>query len=338
MASVSRTVPIRPATKKSIRLDQQAIVFLLFIVIFVLFSAFLPGFLTLGNIIAMLRSISVLGILGLGMAVVVIGRGVDLSMVALLAVPTAMILTLAGNGVGVAPSVALGVLLAIAFGVLNGVLVAYAEIPSLFVTLATGLGLAGLGQVHWLMEFDLVSWPSQLNPIRWMGGSELAGIPTSVIAFAVAAVLVWLFLKRTKLGLFIYAIGDNPSGARTTGIPVRPIIVLGFVIAAVISVFAGLVMASSSGMMDTRIFNLSLIYDVVLVVVIGGVGLSGGRGGVLNVVIGTLLVGTIINGMTILNFSLDIQNVVKGVVLLIAIAVDSVMNPRNEETAQQGDI
>lgn len=338
MASVSRPAPIRPTKKKPVKLDQQAIVFLLFIVIFVLFSAFLPGFLTLGNIIAMLRSISVLGILGLGMAVVVIGRGVDLSMVALLAVPTAMILTLAGNGAGVGVSVALGFLLAAAFGVLNGILVAYAEIPSLFVTLATGLGLAGLGQVHWLMEFDLVSWPSQLNAIRWLGGMDVAGIPTSVIAFVVAAVLVWLFLKRTKLGLFIYAIGDNPNGARTSGIPVRPIVVLGFVIAAIISVFAGLVMASSSGMMDTRIFNLSLIYDVVLVVVIGGVGLSGGRGGVLNVVIGTLLVGTIINGMTIMNFSLDIQNVVKGIVLLVAIAVDSVMNPRNEETAQQGDI
>lgn len=338
MESVSRPLRIRPPSRKLIKLDQQTIVFALFIIIFAVFSAFLPGFLTLGNIMAMLRSISVLGILGLGMAIVVIGRGVDLSMVALLAVPSATILTLAGSGMGVGLSVLLGLALAITFGVLNGVLVAYAEIPSLFVTLATGLGLAGLGQVHWLMEFDLVSWPSQLNPIRWLGGEVLFGVPTSVLAFVVAAVLVWLFLKRTKLGLFIYAIGDNPSGARTTGIPVRPIVVLGFVISAVISVFAGLVMASSSGMMDTRIFNLSLIYDVVLVVVIGGVGLSGGRGGVLNVVIGTLLVGTIINGMTILNFPLDIQNVVKGVVLLIAIAVDSVMNPRNEETAQQGDI
>jgi len=74
------------------------------------------------------------------------------------------------------------------------------------------------------------------------------------------------------------------------------------------------------------------------VVVLGGIGLSGGRGGVLNVIIGTLLIGTMLNGMTILDVSYSVQNIVKGVVLLIAILVDSFFNPRNEETAQQGDI
>ncbi len=72
--------------------------------------------------------------------------------------------------------------------------------------------------------------------------------------------------------------------------------------------------------------------------VLGGIGLSGGRGGVLNVIIGTLLIGTMLNGMTILDVSYSVQNIVKGVVLLVAILVDSIFNPRNEETAQQGDI
>ena len=81
-----------------------------------------------------------------------------------------------------------------------------------------------------------------------------------------------------------------------------------------------------------------MVYDVVLVVVLGGIGLSGGRGGVINVLIGTLLIGTMLNGMTIMDVSYSIQNIVKGVVLLIAILIDSILNPRNEETAQQGDI
>lgn len=323
--------------RRTVKLDQQLIVFLLFLVIFAAFSAFLPGFLAVGNIMAMLRSISVLGILGFGMAVVVIGRGVDLSMVALLAVPTALIMTLAGQGMSVPAAMAIGFGTAIAVGLLNGVLVAYAEIPSLFTTLATGIGLAGLGQSG-LLAFDVVAWPAQLDPMRWLGASMLFGIPSSILAFGVAAVCVSIFLNRMKLGLFVYSIGDNPGGARTTGIPVRPIMVLEYVIAAVISVFAGLVMASSSGLMDTRIFNLSLIYDVILVVVLGGVGLSGGRGGVRNVIVGTLLVGTILNGMTIMSFPYEAQNLIKGMVLLIAISLDSVLNPRNEETAQQGDI
>lgn len=320
-----------------LKFDQQVIVFLIFIAIFVGFSIFLPGFFSTGNILAMLRSISVLGMLGLGMAVVVIGRGVDLSMVALLAVPTALTLTLADAGQGLFISLLAGFVLALAIGALNGLMTAYAEIPSLLTTLATGLGLAGLGQSG-LLKFDVVSWPASLDAIKWLGGERLFGVPSSILSFGVAAFCVALFLRRTKLGLFIYAIGDNPNGARTTGIPVRPIMVLQYLISATLAVLAGLVMASSSDVMDTRIYNLSLIYDVVLVVVLGGVGLSGGRGGVFNVIVGTLLVGTILNGMTILNFSYDAQNLIKGVILLIAIGLDSIVNPRNEETAQQGDI
>ena len=101
---------------------------------------------------------------------------------------------------------------------------------------------------------------------------------------------------------------------------------------------AGLVMAASVNSMPTRIYNSTMIYDVILVVVLGGIGLSGGRGGVGNVVIGTLLIGTLLNGMTILDVSYSAQNMIKGVVLLAAILIDSFVNPRNEETAQQGDI
>ncbi|WP_097461134.1 ABC transporter permease [Mangrovitalea sediminis] len=337
MNTTASLLPKEKTAAKIIKLDQQTIVFLIFIIIFIAFSIFLPGFLNTGNLVNILRSISVLGMLGLGMAVVVIGRGIDLSMVAILAVPTALTMTLASTGVDLGLALIAGVALAIAFGLLNGLLTAYAEVPALLTTLATGLGLAGIGQSG-ILQFDVVPWPDQLNPIEWIGGTTLFGIPSSVISFAVVAIAVSVFLKRTKLGLFIYAIGDNPNAARTTGMPVRPVMVLQYLIAALIAVFAGLVMASSSAVMDTRIYNLSLIYNVVLVVVLGGVGLSGGRGGVWNVIVGTLLVGTILNGMTILNFSYDAQNLVKGVILLMAIAIDSVLNPRNEETAQQGDI
>ena len=334
--TVSQSLKTKRAAKK-IKFDQQTIVFLLFIVIFIAFSVFLTGFLNTTNLLNILRSISVLGMLGMGMAVVVIGRGIDLSMVALLAVPTAFTMTLASTGVDLGLALAAGFAMAVGFGLLNGILTAYAEVPALLTTLASGLGLAGLGQSG-ILQFDVVPWPNQMNPIEWLGGTTLLGVPSSVIAFAVVTICVAVFLKHTKLGLFIYTIGDNPNAARTTGIPVRPIMVLQYLIAAVIAMFAGLVMASSSNVMDTRVYNLSLIYDVVLVVVLGGVGLSGGRGGAANVIVGTLLVGTILNGMTIMNFSYDVQNLIKGVILLIAIGIDSFLNPRNEETAQQGDI
>lgn len=317
--------------------DQLKIVTLLFLAIFVVYSLILPGFFTLGNLLTLTRTVAVLGILGLGMAIVVIGRGIDLSMIASLAVPSALVLMLAAKGYGLIPAVGLGLLMAIAIGILNGILVAYAEIPSLFTTLAVGIGVAGIGQIG-LFDYEIVSWPPQLDVIAWIGRGSVLGIPYSVLAFGVMALVIGIFLRRTRPGLFVYASGDNPGATRLTGIALRPVLVMQYIMSSCVAFFAGMVLAASSASMDTRIFNLTWIYDVILVVVLGGIGLSGGRGGVVNVIIGTLLIGTIMNGLTIMNVSFEMQNLVRGLVLLVAVLADSLINPRNEETAQQGDI
>ena len=319
------------------RLSQQTIVFAIFALMFAGFSALLPGFLNTGNMLGLLQNVAILGILGLGMAIIVIGRGIDISMVAALAVPAGLILQMVQDGHSVTAAFAAALALALCFGLVNGWLTAYAEVPSLFTTLASGLFLAGLGQVGFF-RLDVVQWSAPLDGLAWVGRGTLAGVPMPVVMFGITAALVAFFLRKTRLGNYIYAVGDNPFGARTTGIPTRPVIVLQYVLAALIGAFAGLVMAASVNSMPTRIYNSTLIYDVILVVVLGGIGLSGGRGGVLNVVIGTLLIGTLLNGMTILDVSYSAQNLVKGVVLLMAILIDSFVNPRNEETAQQGDI
>jgi ribose transport system permease protein len=322
---------------KALRFSQQVIVFILFVVLFVGFSLFLPGFLKAGNMLTLLQNVAILGILGLAMSVVVIGRGVDLSLVASLAVPAGLVLQMAQHGHTVPSALAAALALALVFGLVNGWLIAYADVPSLFTTLASGLFLAGLGQVAFF-QLDVVQWSPALDSLAWLGRGTLLGIPLPVIMFALASLAVAFFLKATRFGAYIYAIGDNPYAARVSGLPVRPIILLQYVLASLIGVFAGLVLAASINSMPTRIFNSTMIYDVILVVVLGGIGLSGGRGGVLNAVIGTLLIGTMLNAMTILNLSYSGQNLVKGLVLLVAILADSFINPRNEETAQQGDI
>ena len=322
---------------KRLRISQQTIVFTVFVLMFAGFALFLPGFARVDNLLTLLQNVAILGILGLGMAVVVIGRGIDISMIATLAVPSGLLLQMVENGSSLGGTFAICFGLALAFGLVNGWLIAYAEVPSLFTTLATGLFLAGLGQAY-LFQLEVVQWPATLDSVAWLGRGTLAGVPMPVVMFGVAAAAMTLFLRRTRAGAFIYAIGDNPFGARATGLPTRPIVVLQYVLAALIGVFAGLVMAASVNSMPTRIYNSTMIYDVVLVVVLGGIGLSGGRGGVRNVIIGTLLIGTMLNGMTIMDVSYSVQNIIKGVVLLGAILVDSLINPRNEETAQQGDI
>ncbi|MBI5130553.1 MAG: ABC transporter permease [Rhodopseudomonas palustris] len=319
------------------RINQQGIVLGIFAVMFVAFTAFLPGFFTTANMLTLLQNVSVLGILGLAMAIVVIGRGIDISLIAVLAVPPGLVLQMVQDGSSLPVALSVALLLSLAFGLFNGWLIAYAEVPALFTTLASGLFLAGFGQAA-LFKLDVVQWSPGLQGFEWLGQGQLLGIPMPIIVFALACGLVAFLLRSTRPGAYIYAIGDNPNTARVTGVPTRPIIVLQFVLAALIGCFAGLVMAASVNSMPTRIFNSTMIYDVILVVVLGGIGLSGGRGGVLNVVIGTLLIGTMLNGMTIMDVSYSGQNLVKGVVLLVAVIADSFLNPRNEETAQQGDI
>jgi ribose transport system permease protein len=322
---------------KPLRLTQQGIVFSIFVVLFAGFALFLRGFFTTSNMLTLLQNVAVLGILGLAMAIVVIGRGIDLSLIAALAVPPGVVLQLVQNGDSLPHALLMATLLTLAFALINGWLIAYAEVPSIFATLASGLFLAGLGQAA-LFELDVVQWSPGMSGFEKLGQGDLFGVPMPIIMFAGASVVVALFLRRTRYGAFIYAIGDNPFAARASGMPTRPLIVLQYVLASLIGLLAGLVLAASVNSMPTRIFNSTLIYDVILVVVLGGIGLSGGRGGVLNVVIGTLLIGTMLNAMTIMDVSYSGQNLVKGVVLLAAVIADSFLNPRNEETAQQGDI
>jgi ribose transport system permease protein len=122
------------------------------------------------------------------------------------------------------------------------------------------------------------------------------------------------------------------------GIPARVVTMVVYLISAILAFVAGVLTVSSVASMSLRIFNSTMIYDVILVVVIGGVGLSGGKGGVRNVFAGTLLIGVLLNGMTLMDVPYTAQNIVKGSILLIALMADSYVNPRDEQTEKQGDI
>ena len=322
---------------RGLAVSQEKIVFLTAIVLFFVFSVFLRGFLTSGNLITLVRGVATLGILGVGMAIVVIGRGVDLTIVAIYAMSAAWTLHLAGLGVSIPAAMVLGFLLALTVGAINGVLIAYVEIPALFAT----LGMAPLvyGFVRYaLVPLYVVYMPPSANDIAWIGGGFISGVPAPILFFALIALLGFAFLRFSKPGRFIYAIGDNFAAARNTGAPVRPIIVLQYVLSASIAYVAGMITATAVASMNTNVANSSLIYDVILVVVLGGIGLSGGRGGIRNVIVGTLLIGILLNGMTIMNIQYTLQNVIRSLILLAAIVLDSIINPRDEQTSQQGDI
>jgi ribose transport system permease protein len=317
-------------------LSQEAIVFLIAVAMFALFALLLPGFTDVGNLVSLVQSVALLAILGTAMAQVIIGRGVDLSMVAVMAISVAWSLQLTSNGMDINLALACGVALALAVGIINGILVAFLEIPTIFATLAMGSVVQGFGQ-SFLISRDVIFLPDDIGWLSVLSGS-LLGLPASIIVAICVAALAWLVMRFTKAGVFAYAMGDNPAAARGTGIAVRPLMMLQYVICAGVAFVAGLIVATSVDTINTRISSSTLIYDVILVVVIGGVGLSGGKGGIRNVIVGTLLIGILLNGLTILNFSYTTQNIIKSLVLLVAIIADSIINPRDEQTSQQGDI
>lgn len=326
-------------TRKMFRyLNQEKIVFLLTVLLFIVFSLTLNNFLDRNNILSLMRSVAVLGILGLGMLIVVLGRGIDLSLVATMAISIAWAMQMINAGTPVYAALSLGLLFALGVALCTGILVAYAEIPPLFATLAMATVVYGFGRAHLIVGTDVVYMPKTMGWIVSLGQGKLFGVPMPIIVAAAMALVVYLFLRFTKFGTFVYAIGDNLAAARIGGVAVRPMLVLQYVLAGGIAFIAGIITATSVEAMNTRIVNSNMIYDVILVVVLGGVGLSGGKGSVRNVIVGTLLIGVLMNGMTIMDIQYTVQNVVKSLILLLAIVVDSIVNPRDEQTGQQGDI
>ena len=323
--------------------NQELIILIVTVVIFAGFSVFLDKFFSTGNLLTLMRSVSILGILSIAMAVVVISKVIDLSLIATLAAGTALASVLSSGDV--LPLIDLPFIYAVLIGLIftsilcaiTGILVAYWDMASVFVTLAMAGVIYGLGRTLFIGD-ELNYLPEDALWLEYLGRGQLFGVPMPIICFLSLALLMHLLLTKTTFGKFVYSIGDSGLAARTAGVPVRPILVMIFIIAGLVAYFAGLLTAGAISSINTRMVSGSMIYDVLLVVVVGGIGLSGGKGGMHNVILGTLLIGTLLNGMVIMDISFIVQNLIKGIILLLAIMTDTILNPRDEQTTQQGDI
>jgi len=316
--------------------SQTMAVLAMCVILVVAFSLGLNGFLTVGNLFTLARNISILGILALGMAVVVIGRGLDLSQVASFAASTAIAIIIMNAGYPTGLAIFVGLVLAIAIGVLNGFLISVVEMPPLLTTLASSLAVLGIVRSTAVQHY-VVYLAKGHDDFLQLGGNLWNGVPVPILIFGAAALLLHLFLSRTVLGRSIYAHGDNPDAARLTGIATRPLTMLEYALSAGIGYVGGVVMIAETALMHLQVAESTLIFDVIMVVVLGGVSLVGGRGNVMSVLVGTLLIGVLLNGMTIMDMDVQTQNIIKGIVLLIAIVLDSYLHPRDEETSKQGD-
>jgi ribose transport system permease protein len=316
--------------------SQESVVFLCAGLVFVFFGLTLDRFLTAGNLSNLLFNVSMLGILGCGMGVVVIGRGIDLSLVSIMAVGGGCMLQLLSNGAPIWLAFLVVTVLTALLGAVNGIIIAFIEVPALFATLATGLLFFGASRVLFLSS-TVLYLPASYTSYIAIAQGRIFGVPIPVVIFAVVAFVLIALLKRTTFGQLLYAQGDNLQAARISGAPVRPMIVMEYMLSALAALVAGFIFTAASAAIDMQIVQSTLIFDVVLVVVLGGISLSGGRGSIWSVVAGTLLIGILLDGMIILDVNSNVQDVIKGVVLVAAILLDRFLHPVDEETAKQGD-
>lgn len=303
------------------------------------FAVAVPGFATLGNLSVVATNSAALVILACGMGVVIISRGLDLSQVAAMVAGAATYGILIGSGLPGLAALGLAVLAMVAVGLLNGWLIAYAEIPAILVTLATAMVITGLFRFGLMQGQFLLLLPSTDPAVRFLSGDLVPGLRVPVVLAAVVVLLTWIMLRYSTAGRVTYAMGDNFAAARLSGLPVRTTTLLVYVFAALTALIAGLITAAASGSVDFRaVTSGSLLFEVILVVVLGGIPLRGGRGGVRNILVGLALVAVLRNGMTLMNLTTQTQDMLKGLVLILAIVTDNYLNPRDTETDTVGDL
>jgi ribose transport system permease protein len=309
------------------------------LILFVAFAFTIDGFATPGNLRVILSNSASLAVLSCGMAVVIISRGLDLSLIAQMIAGATVFGMLISNGVAAPAALVVAIFAMVIVGGLNAWLIAYVEIPAMLATLASSMFMVGLLRVAILRGEYLLLLPKSDPTVAFLAGDLLPGLPVPVALMAATLAATWFLLNRSSAGRIIHAMGDNFQAARLSGLSVRKAIIVVYVFAGLTALVAGLIMAAANGAVDFRtVTNGTLLFDVILVVVLGGIPLRGGRGGLGNVIVGVALIAILRNGMTLMDFSTQTQDMLKGLVLLTAIVIDNYLNPRDAETDTVGDL
>ncbi|MDD2341386.1 MAG: ribose ABC transporter permease [Tolumonas sp.] len=287
------------------------------ILIFIGFSLMTPNFATESNIMNIVRQSSINTVLAAGMTFVIITGGIDLSVGSILGATAvmAMVTSLSPElGLLSIPVALMGGLL---MGTLNGVMVAYIGLPPFIATLGTYTALRGAAYL-------LADGTTVINnniSFEWIGNSYLGPIPWLVVIGFVVIAICWFILRKTTLGMHVYAVGGNANAARLTGIKVGMVLTFVYALSGLMAGLGGIMSASR---LYSANGNLGVGYelDAIAAVVLGGTSLSGGIGSITGTLIGALIIAAMNNGMTLMGVSYFWQLVIKGCVIIIAVLID----------------
>jgi ribose transport system permease protein len=288
------------------------------IVVFVFLSIASPDFLSADNLFNIGSQTAVVAVIAIGMTLVIITAGIDLSVGSVAALSGVMgVIFIVNYGLPVPLGILGGILVGAAAGLVNGLLVAFGGLNPFIAT----LGMLSVARGLTYITTGAVAVFGAPESFRLLGQGVLGPVPIPIVVIIVAAIAGYIVLSRTKLGRYAYAMGSNLEAARLSGIPIRRYLTSVYVISGALAGLGGMIAASrvNSGQPN---YGLGLELDVIAAAVIGGASLFGGQGTVIGTLIGAFLIALIRNGSVLLNVDIFYQNVIIGVVIWVAVFWD----------------
>ena len=279
-----------------------------------------PNFLTANNLLNLLLQVTANGFIAFGMTFVILTGGIDLSVGSILALSSALTAGLIAAGIPVPFAILLAVCMGGIFGMLNGLLVAYGKLAPFIVTLASMTIFRGATLVF-TNGNPLTQGLGDSFLFQFLGQGYVVGIPFPVILMFLVFIILYVVLHKTAFGKSVYALGGNEKAAYISGVKLSKVKIIIYTISGIMASVSGLIITSRlSSAQPTA--GTSYEMDAIAAVVLGGTSLSGGKGRILGTLIGALIIGVLNNGLNIIGISAFWQQVVKGVVILIAVLLD----------------
>lgn len=298
-------------------LDKYRVLFI-FIVLLIFASLLSDAFFTTSNLFNVFRQVSIVAIISVGMTLVIITSGIDLSVGSVMAFSGAVVAGIITSGVSFIIAILICMLVGLVMGAFNGLIVAKGGVPAFIATLAVMVIARGMTLVYTQGNPIVISDPG----FRFIGRGTMFGIPFPVILMITIYLIMYWILKHTTFGRYVYAIGGNEEAARLAGISINRVKIGVYALAGFFASISALIYTSRL-MSAQPNAGMGIELDAIAAVIIGGTSLTGGKGGVTGTLIGALIMGVLDNILNLMNVSPFLKDIAKGLVILFAVLVDS---------------
>ncbi|PFG58131.1 ribose ABC transporter membrane protein [Vibrio sp. ES.051] len=324
MSTNTMSKPTEAVSKKLLNkewlIEQKSLIALIFLIVVVSFLN--PNFFTLDNILNILRQTSVNAIIAVGMTLVILTAGIDLSVGSVLALCGAFAASLIAIEVPVLVAIPTALFAGAALGAISGIIIAKGKVQAFIATLVTMTLLRGVTMVYTEGRPISAGFTDTADAFAWFGTGYALGIPVPVWLMVAVFAAAWYLLNHTRFGRYVYAVGGNESAARLSGINVDRVKMGVYAICGMLAALAGIIVTSRlSSAQPTAGMGYEL--DAIAAVVLGGTSLMGGKGRIMGTLIGALIIGFLNNALNLLDVSSYYQMIAKAVVILLAVLVDN---------------